>query len=295
MLRLCEPVSSTSRTFIAHSPCCRSMLRDAIRQARHRQLHTSTSSRAGTQTQQESWHIAPRARNSWTYGQSSGSSGRGRSGRGRWQHSSSSRVPPSRTAWLLLPLSLSKIHLDDNGGQHNTTVLEKAQDLYEHAKDLTLNEKASLLEEGEQLSLWDRFLTSIHRWIIEPLGTARRFLYLAILFIPVIITAPILTLELLDDKSSLSSHSRKKKQRQYQERSTTIWWYRLLVRQMERAGPTFIKVSSSCPYLVVISSDVYHVHPYCSLPNGPAHAEICSLIYYVTCSGDCTRMAKHIL
>ncbi|KAK9897361.1 ABC1-domain-containing protein [Cystobasidium minutum MCA 4210] len=133
------------------------------------------------------------------------------------------------------------MRLDDNA-HHNATFAEQAHDFYEHAKDLTLNEKASLLEEGEQLSLWDRFLTSIHRYIIEPIGTARRFLYLAILFLPVIVTAPILALELLDDKQS-PSYSRRRKNRKYQERTTTRWWYRFLVHQMERAGPTFIKLA----------------------------------------------------
>lgn len=248
-LRVSEAGILAARSHVAPSPCCRSLLRDAVHQhhARHRQqqLHTSTRRKIAAQLQNgESAHAYNGARSrSYTDG-----AGRSGSRRGYWQRghssggrSSSSRPPPPRAAWLLIPLSLSKMRLDDNA-HHNATFAEQAHDFYEHAKDLTLNEKASLLEEGEQLSLWDRFLTSIHRYIIEPIGTARRFLYLAILFLPVIVTAPILALELLDDKQS-PSYSRRRKNRKYQERTTTRWWYRFLVHQMERAGPTFIKVS----------------------------------------------------
>lgn len=253
LLRVSESGVLGGRSHAASTPCSPSLLRSALRQhhARHRQhqqLHTSASGSSSAIGSSEG-NIASRARWSGNSGWSSGSS---RSGRRQGQHHSSGsrsspRSPP-RPAWLLTPLSLSRIRLDDSAN-NDPTMVEMAQDFYEHAKDLTLNEKASLLEEGEQLSLWDRFLTSIHRWIIEPLGTARRFLYLAILFLPVIVTAPILALELLDDKTSPPSSRRRK--RKYQERTTTRWWYRFLVRQMERAGPTFIKVSILFSYSIL--------------------------------------------
>lgn len=82
--------------------------------------------------------------------------------------------------------------------------------------------------EREHNIFW-RILYFFRDYVIEPLSTARRFCYLAFIFIPVLATAPVLLLD-------YSKHGKP-------ERWTTIWWYRFLVRQMERAGPTFIKVS----------------------------------------------------
>jgi aarF domain-containing kinase len=73
---------------------------------------------------------------------------------------------------------------------------------------------------------------SLERWIIEPLATLRRFIHLFVLFFPVIVTSPVLLLE------SLISPTKGE-----EELALTRCWYRLLVAQMERAGPTFIKVT----------------------------------------------------
>jgi len=62
---------------------------------------------------------------------------------------------------------------------------------------------------------------TIRRWVVEPFGTLRRFLYLAFIFGPVILTSPI----------ALGSNQDYK-----------VWWYNFLVKQMERAGPSFIKL-----------------------------------------------------
>jgi hypothetical protein len=73
--------------------------------------------------------------------------------------------------------------------------------------------------------VWRGFVTRC----IEPLLTLQRFGHLVLIFLPVLLTAPVLVLELL------IPHPTKTK-------ATTRFWYRLLVLQMERAGPTFIKV-----------------------------------------------------
>ncbi|KAG0023962.1 hypothetical protein BGZ80_006976 [Entomortierella chlamydospora] len=67
-------------------------------------------------------------------------------------------------------------------------------------------------------------------YVLHPILTIWRFGVLAVIFLPLIVTAPALfmgerNIE-LDD-----------------ERSGAIWWYSLLVRHMEMAGPTFIKLS----------------------------------------------------
>lgn len=194
---------------------------------------------------QSTYKLAHLRNNTWNHGWRQGRAGGGARASSSWQ-----RPGQSSTAyWLLLPVSLSAIHLDD--GNSIETLVDKAQDLYEHAKDLTLNEKSSLLDEGDQLPFLDRVFTQIHRWIVEPLGTARRFLYLAFLFLPVIFTAPLLALELIDERSpqpATPSSSKRRRRQRTQERITTRWWYSFLVKQMERAGPTFIKVRNGSSY-----------------------------------------------
>jgi hypothetical protein len=68
-------------------------------------------------------------------------------------------------------------------------------------------------------------LTVVGR-VWEYVLTAKRFIYLLFLFIPVLISSPML----LVGKSYRA------------DRWGAIWWYGLLVSRMESAGPTFIKV-----------------------------------------------------
>lgn len=84
-------------------------------------------------------------------------------------------------------------------------------------------------EEERSHTFWGRIIHFLRSYIAEPFATTRRFLFLAILFLPVLATMPLLLLDVN------SSHGSK-------ERRTTLWWYGFLVKQMERAGPTFIKV-----------------------------------------------------
>ncbi|GAA5929786.1 hypothetical protein JCM10213_002784 [Rhodosporidiobolus nylandii] len=79
----------------------------------------------------------------------------------------------------------------------------------------------------------------LREYVWEPLSTTTRFLHLAVIFLPVMLSAPILALELVDD----SRDRRRGRPKREKERSTTRWWYRLLVHQMELAGPTFIKLA----------------------------------------------------
>lgn len=78
----------------------------------------------------------------------------------------------------------------------------------------------------------------LREFVFEPLATSVRFVQLALIFLPVVVSAPILALELIDE----SRDRRRGRQVRTRERTTTRWWYRLLVHQMEMAGPTFIKV-----------------------------------------------------
>jgi len=66
-------------------------------------------------------------------------------------------------------------------------------------------------------------------YVWEPVCTGLRFLQLVVIFVPVIISVPVMWLG-------------PRRPNRDNERSGTLWWYEFLVRSMERAGPAFIKV-----------------------------------------------------
>jgi len=66
--------------------------------------------------------------------------------------------------------------------------------------------------------------------IWEPLATMVRFTHLVIIFVPVIVTVPVMWF------------GGRVKDR-HNERSGTVWWFGFLVNSMERAGAAFIKVA----------------------------------------------------
>lgn len=65
-------------------------------------------------------------------------------------------------------------------------------------------------------------------WVLEPILTLRRLTHILILFIPVVVTVPVVFFG----------------ERNHKEAQTygTLWWFDFIAKQMERAGPTFIKV-----------------------------------------------------
>lgn len=65
-------------------------------------------------------------------------------------------------------------------------------------------------------------------YIVEPFATGLRFVTLVGIFMPVIMTIPVMWLG--------------RKVGEEGEREGTVWWYGFLVKSLERAGPTFIKV-----------------------------------------------------
>ena len=69
----------------------------------------------------------------------------------------------------------------------------------------------------------------VDAYIIEPIFTGLRFLHLAFIFVPVLVTIPVIWLG-------------KRQPDRDNERTGTLWWYGFLVRSMERAGAAFIKV-----------------------------------------------------
>ncbi|KAI9261314.1 ABC1-domain-containing protein [Helicostylum pulchrum] len=68
----------------------------------------------------------------------------------------------------------------------------------------------------------------IDQWVLEPILTLHRFAHILVLFIPVAVTVPIVYFGQKVDKEDTTG---------------TLWWYDFLATQMERAGPTFIKLA----------------------------------------------------
>ncbi|PYI31412.1 ubiquinone biosynthesis protein [Aspergillus indologenus CBS 114.80] len=86
-------------------------------------------------------------------------------------------------------------------------------------------------DEARGLSrLWQTLVLYGYRFVYDPIATGFRFVHLLIIFLPVVFTAPILCL------------GGNGKNREAVLSSGTIWWYKFLVRSMERAGPAFIKL-----------------------------------------------------
>lgn len=67
-------------------------------------------------------------------------------------------------------------------------------------------------------------------YVYDTVATGFRFAHLVAVFLPVILTAPAVWF------------GRQIEGRQG-TRTGTLWWYNYLVKSMERAGPTFIKVT----------------------------------------------------
>lgn len=81
-------------------------------------------------------------------------------------------------------------------------------------------------------SLLLRILSIFRERIWEPILTARRFIHLLIYFVPVILTSPMLLVGLPEERFM-------------GDRWGAVWWYGFLTAQMQRAGPTFVKVCTS--------------------------------------------------
>jgi aarF domain-containing kinase len=113
-------------------------------------------------------------------------------------------------------------------------------------ESLTLSESLILSPSELHLSLTERIYTLFLDHIWEPILTARRFIHLFFLFAPVIISSPMLLMGSPEERLQ-------------GDRWGAVWWYDYLVAQMDRAGPTFIKVCSFISYLsFAFDSHVIH-------------------------------------
>ncbi|WFC99616.1 hypothetical protein MYAM1_002361 [Malassezia yamatoensis] len=104
----------------------------------------------------------------------------------------------------------------------------------------TEEEMAKLLEEDNVSSKPHSMLGKVglvlYNYLIEPLFVFRRFIVLALIFGPVILSIPLLFLgPPVTTKTSSGDVVQG-------ERRGALWWYSFLVAQMGRAGPTFVKL-----------------------------------------------------
>ena len=137
--------------------------------------------------------------------------------------------PPARThggrkiLWALLtPAAFVRLSEEDNGDGKTPE---------EHMLEASREEiRKAVPDTVRGLNrAWRNIYLFLDLYVYEPIATGFRFLHLAIIFLPVIGTIPVIWL------------GRRLKERD-NERAGTLWWYNFLVRSMERAGPAFIKV-----------------------------------------------------
>ncbi|PWN54432.1 ABC1-domain-containing protein [Violaceomyces palustris] len=124
------------------------------------------------------------------------------------------------------------------------------EDNHEFLGKVDYNRFAPSLEELDEYRMYhsntlirslQRFGSLIRVYILEPLGTTKRFIVLLLLFAPVILTAPMLFVG--RRREGGRRRGRRVSKKEEGERWGAVWWYGFLVKQMERAGPTFIKLA----------------------------------------------------
>ena len=142
------------------------------------------------------------------------------------QHSTPFTFPSRllQTPALVCSIPIIKTHPTSNQFQSTPITTRK-----QHS---TPSEIESARAKPPQTKL-EKLLHNLHRifneWLLEPLLTFRRFIHIVFIFAPVILVTPITLIG-------------SRVEEEQDERIGTLWWYDIIAAQMERAGPTFIKV-----------------------------------------------------
>jgi aarF domain-containing kinase len=126
-------------------------------------------------------------------------------------------------AATLTPAAFVQLSEKDNEGTDNTVEGRMLAASRDELENRLSDDDVGLSRVGHIIVF---FLDS---YIWEPLCTGIRFVHLVLIFVPLIVGVPAIWIGRRDPE-------------QDNERSGTLWWYRFLVRSMERAGPAFIKV-----------------------------------------------------
>ncbi|TVY57160.1 ABC1 family protein, partial [Lachnellula suecica] len=148
-------------------------------------------------------------------------------GNGGWRYF---RPPPRHDGLLLAaaaatlsPIAFVKLSEEDNGGTEHTAEGRMLEASREEIKKGVKDDVQGIRR------VRDSIIYFLDTFLWEPLCTGTRFLHLVVIFVPVIVTIPVIWIGI-------------RKKDKDNERSGTLWWYWFLVKSMERAGPAFIKL-----------------------------------------------------
>ncbi|KUJ20487.1 ubiquinone biosynthesis protein-like protein [Mollisia scopiformis] len=171
--------------------------------------------------------LQPIARRAYIHGGGSQRAG----GKSKWQWQWQWRSPPSKrgllfaTATSLSPVVFIQLSEEDNTGTNETAegrMLAASRSELKDSKTVSADTRGFARFKDTVVLFLDRYL-----W--EPVCTGLRFLHLVVIFVPVMVSVPVMWV------------GRRDRQRGG-ERRGCLWWYGFLVRGMERAGPAFIKL-----------------------------------------------------
>ncbi|KAI8990948.1 hypothetical protein BDF20DRAFT_841809 [Mycotypha africana] len=132
-------------------------------------------------------------------------------------------------------LIISDANLTQKGIQTNNNI--PVPNIIESSK-----ENHTLLSRTEPLKhklirLCQHIIQWLDIYVLEPILTLRRLTHILLLFTPVVVTAPFALFLPVGSRSSNNEYP------DFGERDATLWWFDFLAKQMERAGPTFIKLA----------------------------------------------------
>ncbi|KAE8223675.1 hypothetical protein CF319_g3326 [Tilletia indica] len=142
-------------------------------------------------------------------------------------------------ALLLHTFTSSQVHLDAANDKDSTH--SPHRDRFAESIGEIEEKEAQSAKRNPIVRLFIRIHTWLQTWIIEPIGTGKRFLVLVFLFAPLIITLPMLMVG--RRREGGRRRGRKVATSEDGQRWGAMWWFSFLVKQMERAGPTFIKLA----------------------------------------------------
>lgn len=136
---------------------------------------------------------------------------------------------PSRSPllWLLVPLGVGLFAYSRQTPPSISAILSSPYIIPKGATPQLIRIDSPYESQTSLLAQLQEFLRSR---IWEPIRTGFRFLHLLGIFIPVILTAPMILVGPQEERYG-------------GDRWGAVWWYGLLVKAMQRAGPTFIKVN----------------------------------------------------
>lgn len=127
------------------------------------------------------------------------------------------------TLAVVAPLGLSSRNQEDGPEKTTEQLMLEESDLEREELWMVSKDQPLIFRVFRNIQVF------VVNWVIEPLAIGFRFITLVTIFVPVILAVPLCCLgSRIPEKSN--------------ERQGIIMWYAFLIKSMESAGPTFIKV-----------------------------------------------------